>query len=325
MGSQITADAQHFIQSLLKANPDERQSVDALLTHPWLRNAMPPRANLGQPVLTTGALAVAQVLSNLEQFSHAPDFFSVCVASAARQLDYHSLREIHAVFCQLDLNGDGFLDISELRSGFELVFGTDSKEALEVDDIFSRLDLAGNGVITYTEFCAAGLGERMFSEEHVLWASFKPFDLNDNGCISHAEICQVLSRADVNHVWSEEVCEEVANAFMGELGSHDGNINFSDWLELMRGCALRHRTQAPRRTSQTESDCLKYISQFMREAGKSSTPDNNEEASANEEEASCTPDHNLEAPSRVQNAMPTKPSMKVLGRLCASDSRCVLQ
>ena len=37
--------------------------------------------------------------------------------------------------------------------------------------MFERLDLDGDGTIDYTEFCAAGIGERMSTEEDVLRAA----------------------------------------------------------------------------------------------------------------------------------------------------------
>lgn len=34
----------------------------------------------------------------------------------------------------------------------------------DVEQVFARLDLDGSGVIDYTEFCAAGIGERISLE-----------------------------------------------------------------------------------------------------------------------------------------------------------------
>merc|ERR1712228_584850 len=93
----------------------------------------------------------------------------------------------------------------------------------------------------YTEFCAAGIGERLSTEEHVLWAAFKAFDVHDDdGKITKDEIKQVLSSADVDKVWTNEVCDEVANELF-ERFDRDGNgsLDFEEFLKLMRECAGR--------------------------------------------------------------------------------------
>lgn len=76
-----------------------------VLAHPWLRN---PCANMDSAVSR-------EVLSNLRNFSNTSQFFSLCVASVARQLDHRSLRDVHKVFCEMDTNGDGVLELKEVK------------------------------------------------------------------------------------------------------------------------------------------------------------------------------------------------------------------
>ncbi|CAK0867453.1 unnamed protein product, partial [Prorocentrum cordatum] len=60
---------------------------------------------------------------------------------------------------------------------------------------------------------------------------------------------QVLSHVDVNRVWSNSVCEEVAREVMQEFGGENGSIDFQEWLRLMRHCAWRHQDGCARRLS----------------------------------------------------------------------------
>merc|ERR1719436_548654 len=112
-------------------------------------------------------------------------------------------------------------------------------------------------MISYTEFCAAGIGESSYTQEHVLWAAFKTFDIQDNGRITREELQQVLSNADVNHVWSNEVCEDVARQGMELFGGEDGNIKFEDWLSLMRESASQHAEKTMLRRERTDGDIEK--------------------------------------------------------------------
>jgi len=259
----VSDDAKHFISSLLKANPEERLPSERLLSHPWL----------AKPFVDVHPDTFSQVLSNVEHFSHAPHFLSICVASVAKQLDHRSLDNVYRVFCRLDTNGDGSLQIDEVRAGFQEVFGAEGGLPEEVDEMFARLDFDGTGRITYTEFCAAGIGESNYTQEHVLWAAFKTFDIHDNGKITRESLQQVLQNADVNEIWSKDVCESVTQQVMADFGGEDGNIRFEDWLNLMRQCACQHNAETPKRRSSRVVDVLEAeVGRFAPKAASSTTP-----------------------------------------------------
>merc|ERR1719373_470203 len=105
--------------------------LDRVLSHPWLRN----------PGEQMSAGISRQVLANMKQFSNTSQFFSLCVASVARQLDHRSLRDVHRVFCEMDANGDGVLELHEVKAGFERIFGKGSEQVRDVEQMFERLDL----------------------------------------------------------------------------------------------------------------------------------------------------------------------------------------
>merc|ERR1711963_848645 len=100
----ISGHAKGLIRSLLKNNPKDRMSLDGVLNHPWLQTAVP----------LMDSKICQQVLLNMKQFSRTSQFFSVCVASVARQLDHQSLRDVQRVFKELDVNGDGVLELHEV-------------------------------------------------------------------------------------------------------------------------------------------------------------------------------------------------------------------
>ncbi|CAE7233697.1 CPK3 [Symbiodinium natans] len=232
--------AKDLIRHLLKVDVQARLTADQVLHHPWLaQHKVQPDFRL-----------LTQVLTNVEQFSRAPDFFSFCVASVARQLDHRSLSSIRDAFFMLDQNCDGILDMEELCRGYATAFHPDDPGAVseaEVQEIFSYLDLDGSGRITFTEFCAAGLGEDGYQDEHVLWSAFKTFDIHDDGQISKEELRQVLQRADITQVWTSSVCEEVAEEVVQLFGSGSDSINFDEWLTLMRESSARHNEMSPKR------------------------------------------------------------------------------
>ncbi|CAK9074924.1 unnamed protein product [Durusdinium trenchii] len=180
----------------------------------------------------------------------------------------------------LDKNCDGILTLNEIKEGYAQAFHPDDPEAVteaEVQEIFSYLDLDGSGRITYTEFCAAGLGEDGFADEHILWSAFKTFDIHDDGKISKEELRQVLQRADITQVWTSGVCEEVAEEVVQIFGSSEESINFDEWLSLMRECSARHNEVSPRRFSQSLQSLLgENQSGFVLDVGNGCAPSTQE-------------------------------------------------
>jgi len=245
---QISSDAKDLIRRLLKNNPKERMNIDSLLAHPWLSIAS----------RKMDVQLASQVLHNMRQFSNTSQFFSICVASVARQLDHRSLRDVHRVFCEMDTNGDGVLELREVLNGFEKIFGKGSDQIRDVEEIFRRIDLDGSGTIDYTEFCAAGIGERISTEESVLWAAFKAFDVtDDDGKITKDEIVKVLQSVDVNKVWTKEVCDDVAREIFDKFDKDgDGTLDFEEWLKLMRESAHRRKEPEPVSKSSQEQKLL---------------------------------------------------------------------
>eukprot|EP00439_Symbiodinium_sp_Y106_P063698 s1370_g9.t3 len=232
---QISRPAKDLIRGLLRADPKQRMKLEDVLRNPWLR--------LQESQSAMDNKIASQVLTNLRQFSRTSQFFTICVASVARQLDHKSLRDVHKVFAEMDTNGDGVLELHEVRAGFQKFFGRDSPQVQDVEQVFQKLDLDGSGFIDYTDFCAAGIGERVSLEEDVLWAAFKAFDVqDDDGRITKEEVQQVLRSGDVNKLWTPQVCQEVAEDIFENFDQNgDGSLDFQEFVKLMRECSLRHK------------------------------------------------------------------------------------
>jgi len=175
----------------------------------------------------------------MERSSMNSKFLSLCMASAARQLDCSSLKDIQDVFQKLDVNHDGAIDLEELKKGLEQTHGVDSEQASNVSRMFEQLDLDSSGSIDYTEFCAAALGEKMLEQENILWMAFKTFDVkSDDDKVHIEEISNVLNKSNVRVAWRPEVCDAVAKEIMEMFDTNDvGYLDFDAWVKMMRNVA----------------------------------------------------------------------------------------
>merc|ERR1712136_636263 len=202
--------------------------------------------------------------SQSNHIRNSSTFTRMCIAAVARQLNHTHLKDIHKVFRSLDKNGDGVLSFEEITNGFAQM-GSDDAELGKVQHIFASLDLDGSDSVDYTEFCAAGLGQKTTMQDDVLWSAFKSFDLNNSGFLSQKDLQGVLNRADVKDVFSTDVCAELGQEIVDRFDSdHDGRICFDDWKTLMRRCWEKHAVTSVDSSTLGKSpyEILTLVSQF---------------------------------------------------------------
>ena len=99
------------------------------------------------------------------------------------------------VFSTFDKNGDGRLNLAELREGIKKIKGAGLTDA-EVEQAFKTLDSNKNGYIDYTEFIAGCLQSYNYLNEQHLKSAFAYFDKDQNGTITIEELKQSLQTAN---------------------------------------------------------------------------------------------------------------------------------
>jgi len=223
----VSSDAKDFIASLLKRVPDQRPNAISVLQHPWMMKRTRAETDMD---------SMRSVLTRVSEFSTSSHLYILCMAVLARQVGHQNLRSVHKVFCELDTNKDGILEIDEFRRGFERVFGAGSVEMESVDQVFTCLDLDRNGTVDYTEFCAASISEHVKMQECVLWSAFKSFDTQSDARITKEAIQRVLQKADLNRRPEHVYGEMARKALRQHDEDHDGTLDFKEWSKMMRNC-----------------------------------------------------------------------------------------
>lgn len=114
-----------------------------------------------------------------------------------------------------------------MKEGWELHFGVSMTDE-EVDEMFERIDIDGNGTIDYTEFVVAALEERQLLSNDKLEAAFKMFDADNSGALSPDEIKDVLCfDATVDPKEIDRIIREV------DING-DGEIQFDEFCLMMQ-------------------------------------------------------------------------------------------
>merc|ERR1712187_375076 len=97
------------------------------------------------------------------------------------------------------------------------MFGEDSAEYKDIEKTFDNLDLDGSNGVDYTEFCAAGMGQKLSSQDDVMYAAFKTFDVDKSGFISKRDLGKILDISDVHDAWSARVLVDVTKEIVKDM------------------------------------------------------------------------------------------------------------
>lgn len=164
------------------------------------------------------------VLNNIKNFNACEKFQQATIAYIVHFL-YSSIEveELKKVFKKLDVNGDGRLTYDELRNGFEKTFGKHASET-EMNKIISEIDGDNDGYISYEEFLRVTINQKKLLDEKNLDLAFKRFDINGDGKLSKDELKAVLGTSD----------NEYINALMTMVDkNNDGQISYTEFKFLM--------------------------------------------------------------------------------------------
>lgn len=142
-------------------------------------------------------------------------------------------------FEAIDSNKDGFITRDELetfkqdalKSEFEAIVG----RAVNLDEVFSMLDMNNDGKVSYAEFLAGASNKADLINEEQLRIAFDTMDLNRNGKVSVDELKWRFSSTNfAGSAELEGVDEDFWNRLIRNINSeNDGTITFEEFKKEM--------------------------------------------------------------------------------------------
>jgi len=215
----VSDDAKDLINCLLKVDPKARYTAEQSLSHIWVDKKAPK---------ATGVELGSNIVDNLKGFRSQNKLKKAAMHVIASQLGEAQIKDLRAIFTQIDGNGDGLLTSAEMKKGLETAGLKEIPADLQA--ILESVDSDGSGVIDYTEFLAATLDKKVYMNEDVCWQAFRIFDRDGNGKIDKKEIAAVLNDDSVG-----AACSDMAS-LMAEIDKNgDGEIDFQEFMTMMKG------------------------------------------------------------------------------------------
>ena len=210
----ISREAKDLIRKMLVINPNERYSAIEALNHPWMQNGCEDTVNSEE---------IKELLSNLSQHNAQYKLQQASLTYIVSQLVASKEKDqLQKVFIALDKDKDGKVSKEELIQGFKDYFGNNYPAEDQVEAVMGQIDIDGNGYIDLTEFVIATINKKNLLSMERLVAVFNLFDLDKNGSISADEVKHVLDNgSDIhNDQWNKIISEVDLNGD-GEISLHE--------------------------------------------------------------------------------------------------------
>lgn len=178
----VSREAKDGIEGMMRKKWDARPTAPELLKHPFLHQQIGATKNKG--------VICQDALSKLAHFARE----TKCKQTLARLLADLGLQEslyseLEAMFRQLDLDGNGVVEVGELSQVAASLPHLDSDK---VTAIIAACDRNGNATVDISEFVAALVLELENKDESLLVKAFDKMDMNGDARITKGEIFRVL-------------------------------------------------------------------------------------------------------------------------------------
>ena len=105
-----------------------------------------------------------------------------------------------------------------------------------MDEVMKGLDTDGSGKVDYSEFLAATMDRKVYTQYNVVWQVFKQFDTSHTGKVTKDDLTMILSGGEVKHL--EDATGLLKHEIDDIMSQYDkdksGDIDFDEFLALMQ-------------------------------------------------------------------------------------------
>lgn len=212
--------AKDFIKATLHLDPKQRLTAATALDHEWIKGKAPKGKE---------SYINQTMLANLQSFHSQSKFKKAVLHIIAHQLHDEKVETLRDIFTTMDVDGKGSLTHEDVRLGIERAGLKDVPR--DMQEIMDSVDADGSGMIDYTEFIAAAIERKVYSDESVLFEAFQVFDRNNHGVITSFELKEVLGDDSLGEDRNQKILKDI----MKDVNTKgDGEISFEEFAAMMR-------------------------------------------------------------------------------------------
>jgi calcium-dependent protein kinase len=228
MVSGISTHCQKFVSALIEPSPQTRLSSEGAMNHEWLTTTGTKGSKKGAANATAVADATkASVARRIADYRGFSELKRLVLTLTAFHFTPDKIQELNDMFAKIDVDGNGLIEYSEFHNALAAQLKADGKGSVNIKKSFNAVDFDATTKISYTEFTAACLEEKEIqNRDHVIQA-FRCIDSNNDGQITKDELRAALP-PDVDDAVIDRI---IADAdFDG-----DGAISEEEFAQAMKG------------------------------------------------------------------------------------------
>ncbi|CAE8668340.1 unnamed protein product, partial [Polarella glacialis] len=214
----VSEAAKDLIRRLLDADPASRITAEHALESDWIKGESADKAALDP-----------EIVRNLHRFSSASRFKRTALIAVAHQLREDEVETLRASFNAMDKDGDGCLTLDEMSRALAASL-PDLVPLEDLKRVMDEIDVNDDGYVSYTEFLAAAMNQRLPDNEQLCWRAFKAFDLDGDGSISLSELRTVMGG---DQEMTRQVSPDVASLFQELDSGGQGHVMFPDFMRVV--------------------------------------------------------------------------------------------
>ena len=206
----VSEQAKDFISKIFV--PQEvRPSAEELLEHAWIK-----KDNINKTLLPTERL----MLFNHSQYLKRIILHTIAYLSSEKEIE-----QLKKLFNDLDTSKDGKLSKEEFAKGFEKNLTPKFKES-----IFREIDEDKDGFISFNDFIASTLEEKIYCNSEKLHHAFFHFDIENSGKIPIAKLQEILEKDCINNINKRDKLKALLN--LADVNK-DGFIDFMEFSMIL--------------------------------------------------------------------------------------------
>jgi len=200
---------------MLEVKGNSRLTLDQALQHPWVQGTTASTSKLDDTVLQA-----------LKQFSYQCRLKKALVRAIVKNSTPQSQEHVRKHFNRLDKDGDGKLDVEELKAllismGFDK--NTSNTEAAEM---LRQADENGDGVIEFEEFVGLWQRKLLSVSDKYMRSVFGILDNDNSGYIELNELKELLGEDQTQQSLVDMLQEVDVNK--------DGKISYDEFKDAMK-------------------------------------------------------------------------------------------
>mmetsp|Transcript_14053 Transcript_14053/g.16451 ORF Transcript_14053/g.16451 Transcript_14053/m.16451 type:complete len:529 (+) Transcript_14053:442-2028(+) len=205
----VSVDAKNLIKKMLETDPTKRITAKEALMDPWM-------------CIERNKTLAPAMLERLTKFSKHNKLKRAALNVIARMLSEQEISSLMQQFRAIDIDGNGYVSVSELATAMRSVGLKTSNQTVE--DLLKIMDEDGNGKIDYAEFVAASMSRHTYLKDEILLKAY------DHFCDHNGEITRDKVAASVG---VGEDSTLVDNILKSVDSDENGVIDFGEFKKMM--------------------------------------------------------------------------------------------